>query len=53
MADENKPRAEDRDEPVSLPLDPEVALRGLPKVDPDKPVPQDEPDKKQGDELAE
>jgi hypothetical protein len=50
MADEKKPKADDRDE---LDLDPEVALRGLPKVDPDEPIPEEESAKKQGDELAE
>jgi hypothetical protein len=50
MADEKKRKADERDE---LDLDPEVALREPPEVDPDEPVPQDEPAKKQGDELAE
>jgi hypothetical protein len=39
------------DEPVKLPLDPEQAIRGLAAVDPDAPVPQDEPLKDQGDAL--
>jgi hypothetical protein len=33
--------------------DPEVSLRGLPKVNPDEPIPAAESAKKQGDELAE
>ena len=33
--------------------DPEVSLRGLPKVDPDGPIPAAESAKRQGDELAE
>jgi len=31
------PTAEDRDEPVAIPLDPEEALRALLKVDPESP----------------
>jgi len=42
----------DRDEPVKIDLDPEVALRALLDVDPDAPVPQDEPVKDQGDPLT-
>jgi hypothetical protein len=48
-----KPKASERDEPVALPLDPEAELRELPGVDPDAPVPQDEPSKNQGDPLSE
>lgn len=40
------------DERLSIPLDPELALRGLLKVDPDELVPQDEPLKDQGDPLT-
>lgn len=40
------------DEPVKIDLDPEVALRALLKVDPDAPVPQEEPVKDQGDKLS-
>ncbi len=48
-----KPAKQDMDERISIPLDPEEALRGLLEVDPDAPVPQDEPLKNQGDALAE
>lgn len=34
MAEKPKPEPKDRDEPVSIPLDPEVALRALLQVDP-------------------
>ncbi len=52
MADEKPdPKPHDRDEPVKIDLDPEVALRALSKVDPDAPVPQDAPLKDQGDAL--
>lgn len=34
----------DRDEPVSLPLDPEAALRGLLAVDPDSKPANEQPD---------
>jgi hypothetical protein len=50
---EDDPKPNDMDEPVALPLDPEVALRALLKVDPDAPVEQDEPLKDQGDALTE
>ena len=40
------------DEPVKLDLDPELALKARQKVDPDAPVPQDEPAKDQGDPLT-
>jgi hypothetical protein len=53
VADEKHPTPEERDEPVAIPLDPEQALRGLLKVDPDAPVVEDEPAKKQGDPLSE
>jgi hypothetical protein len=40
MADDDKPKAGDMDERVAIPLDPEEALKGLLKVDPeDEPVP--------------
>lgn len=39
------------DEPVKIDLDPEIALQALLEVDPDAPVPQDEPLKDQGDPL--
>ncbi len=35
--DGRRPRPEDRDERVVLPLDPEMALRALLRVDPDAP----------------
>ncbi len=35
--DGRRPRPEDRDERVVLPLDPETALRALLRVDPDAP----------------
>jgi hypothetical protein len=47
---DTKPEASERDEPA-LPLDPEEELRGL-NVDPDALVPQDEPNKDQGDPLS-
>ena len=49
--DEPKPTREEREEPLKLDLDPEEALRGLLKGDPDAPVPQDEPLRDQGDKL--
>jgi hypothetical protein len=54
------PAPSERDEPVKLDLDPEVALRALLKVDPDappakpnedEPVEEPEPLKDQGDPL--
>jgi len=36
MPASEKPKARDMDEPVSIPLDPEVALKALLKVDPDE-----------------
>jgi hypothetical protein len=51
MRDERDAPKLDPDEPIKIDLDPEEAMRGLLKVDPDELVPQDEPDKKQGDEL--
>ena len=51
MPDEQKPKPRDMDERVSIQLDPEEALRGLLRVDPDAPVPHDEPLKDQGDKL--
>jgi hypothetical protein len=62
MAEDEKPKAHDMDEPVKIDLDPEVALRGLLKVDPDappaernedEPVEEPEPLKDQGDPLEE
>jgi hypothetical protein len=41
-SDEDKPTPHDMDERVAIPLDPEDALKGLLKVDPDAPV---DPDK--------
>ncbi len=35
--DKRRPSTEDRDERVALPLDPELALRALLRVDPDAP----------------
>jgi len=49
---DDAPTPDERDEPVKIDLDPETALRGLLKVDPDKPVPQDAPLKDQGDALG-
>jgi hypothetical protein len=49
---EDKPKPHDMNEPVKLDLDPEVALLALLEVDPDAPVPQDEPVKDQGDALG-
>ena len=51
MADD-APTPEQRDAPLKIDLDPETALRGLLKVDPGEPAPQDEPRKDQGDKLA-
>jgi hypothetical protein len=34
MAEKPKPEPKDRDEPVTIPLDPEVALRALLRVQP-------------------
>jgi hypothetical protein len=62
MADEKHPTPDERAEPLKLGLDPEDALRGLLKVDPDappanpnaaEPVEQDRPDKDHGDKLSE
>lgn len=36
-ATNEQPEADERDEPVKIDLDPEVALRALLKVDPDAP----------------
>jgi hypothetical protein len=48
------PTPAERDEPIKIDLDPKTALRGLMAVDPeDKPVPQDESVKDQGDQLDE
>jgi hypothetical protein len=35
MADERDPKASEYDEPIAIPLDPQVALRALLQVDPD------------------
>ena len=52
--DQDKPKdPAERPQQPATPLDPAQALRGLHDVDPDEPVAQDEPDKKQGDALAE
>jgi hypothetical protein len=48
---DTEPKTSERDEPAP-PLDPEEELRGLPKVDRDALVPQDEPNKDQGDPLS-
>jgi hypothetical protein len=48
---DTKPEASERDEPA-LAFDPEEELRALPNVDPDALVPQDEPNKDQGDPLS-
>ncbi len=54
MPEDKHPTPQERDERVSIPLDPEDALKGLLKVDPEaEPVPQDGPDKDQGDKLGE
>jgi len=50
MIDENKHPTQERDEPVSIPLDPEDALKGLLAVKPE-PVEQDE-EPPQGDPLS-
>jgi hypothetical protein len=47
----DEPNPDERDEPVKIDLDPELALRALLKVDPDAPVGQDQPLKDQGDAL--
>jgi hypothetical protein len=52
MPEDKQPTKDERDEPVKIDLDPEVALRSLLKVDPEAPVPQDEPLNDQGDKLS-
>ncbi len=47
-ADGQRPRQVDRDERVSLPLDPETALRALLRVDPDAPPVPDKPEPEPG-----
>jgi hypothetical protein len=51
MPDERDKPKLDPDQPVKIGLDPEDALKGPLEVDPDEPVPQDEPLKDQGDKL--
>jgi hypothetical protein len=60
MPEDKHPTKDERDEPVKIDLDPEVALRALLKVDPeappakrnaDEPVVEPEPLKDQGDPL--
>ncbi len=62
MAMRNEPPKPDMDERVSIPLDPEDAMRALLRVDPDappakpnadEPVEEPEPLKDQGDPLSE
>jgi hypothetical protein len=51
MADEKKPPAREMEEPAPIPLDPDEPQRSIGKEDRDDLVPQDEPDKDQGDAL--
>jgi hypothetical protein len=53
MSESKKPNAHDMDERVAIPLDPEDALKGLLKVDPeDEPVLAEEDEESpQGDPL--
>jgi hypothetical protein len=51
MTDEKKPAARELGEPAPIPLDPEEPQRSREKVDRDDLVPQEEPDKDQGDAL--
>jgi hypothetical protein len=51
MADGDKPKPRDMNEPVKIDLDPDEALRALLEVEPEVPVPQDEPLKDQGDKV--
>jgi hypothetical protein len=61
MPEDKQPTKDERDEPIKIDLNPEVALRALLKVDPDappakpnpdEPVVEPEPLKDQGDPLS-
>jgi hypothetical protein len=51
MADQRKPPAREKEEPAPIPLDPDEPPRSVRKADRDDLVPQQEPDKDQGDAL--
>jgi hypothetical protein len=52
MNDERDTPKLDPDQPLKIDVDPEDALRGLLKVDPNEPIEQDQPLKDQGDGLG-
>jgi hypothetical protein len=52
MPDDMKPTPEERDEPVKIDLDPEQALKGFLKVDPEAEPVDDDPAPPHGDPLG-
>jgi hypothetical protein len=52
MPDEKQPTPEQRDEKVKIDLDPETALKGFLKVDPEGEMVEKDPGSPHGDPLA-